>query len=165
MSALEQDFKTADLSDEHKDVVSIAEPLFHNYGGRACFGGAIVALKVFEDNSLVRELVQEDGRGRVIIVDGGGSLRYSLVGDLVAQSAADHDWAGMLIYGAVRDSRDLADIPVGVQALGTIPRRSIRRNEGQRGLPVTFGGVTFSPGEFVYADEDGVIVAPHNLLG
>jgi regulator of ribonuclease activity A len=158
------DFQTADLCDEFGSEVWVAQSLFTTYGGRRSFGGRIETLKVFEDNSLVAQSVASDGAGRVLVVDAGGSLRCSMVGDNVAQSACDNGWAGLLIYGAIRDSRAIAGIHVGLQALGTIPRRSIKRGVGQRDLPVHFADVTFTPGHFVYCDEDGVLVAPRELL-
>jgi regulator of ribonuclease activity A len=157
-------FKTADLCDQYDSLVDVAEPMFLSFGGRHCFGGPIVTLKVFEDNSFVAQMVTADGDGGVIVVDAGASLRCSMVGDNVAQTAADSGWAGLLIYGAIRDSTDIARIDIGLQALGTVPRRSIKNNVGQRDIPVRFAGVTFTPGHYVYCDEDGVIVSPRNLL-
>ncbi len=158
------DFHTADLCDEHESFVDVAEPMFTSYGGRRSFGGPIVTLKVFEDNSYVAQTATASGKGRVLVVDAGGSLRCSIVGDNVAQTACDSGWAGLLIFGAVRDSRAIAGIHIGLQALGTVPRRSIKSNVGQRDLPVRFAGITFTPGNYVYCDEDGVLVAPRDLL-
>jgi len=158
------DFQTADLCDAHEAIVSVAAPMFINYGGQRCFSGRIVTLKVFEDNSFVAQSVAASGDGQVLVVDAGGSLRCSMVGDKVARAACDNGWAGMLIFGAIRDRRTIADIPIGLQALGTVPQRSIKGGVGQRDLPVHFADVTFTPGHFVYCDEDGVIVAPRNIL-
>ncbi|HNU20447.1 MAG TPA: ribonuclease E activity regulator RraA, partial [Hydrogenophilus thermoluteolus] len=104
------------------------------------------------------------GEGAVLVIDGGGSLRRALLGDQLAELAVQNGWAGVIVYGAIRDSRAIAQLPLGVWAMGTIPLKTVKRGEGQRDIPVTFGGVTFTPGHFVYADEDGVIVASRPLL-
>lgn len=158
------DFQTADLCDEFDAEIDVAESVFTTYGGRRSFGGPIATLKVFEDNSLIVQSVAAAGEGRVLVVDAGGSLRCSMVGDNVAQTACDNGWAGLLIYGAIRDSRAISGIHIGLQALGTVPLRSIKRGVGQRDLPVHFADVTFTPGHYVYCDEDGVIVSPRNLF-
>lgn len=157
-------FKTADLCDGFGSLVEVAEPLFLSFGGRPYFGGPIITLKVFEDNSFVAQGVAADGNGQVLVIDAGGSMRCSMVGDQVARTASDNGWAGLLIHGAIRDSAEIATIDIGLQALGTIPRKSVKNNVGQRDVPVRFAGVTFTPGHFVYCDEDGVIVAPRDLL-
>ncbi len=158
------DFQTADLCDEFESTVEVAESMFTTYGGRRSFGGPIATLKVFEDNSLVLQSVAAAGERRVLVVDAGGSLRCSMVGADVAQTACDNGWEGLLIFGAIRDSRALGGIHIGVQALGTIPRRSVKRGVGQRDLPVHFADVTFTPGHFVYCDEDGILVSPRDLF-
>ncbi|MEC9464664.1 MAG: ribonuclease E activity regulator RraA [Myxococcota bacterium] len=157
------DFQTADLSDAFTDETLVVEPMFSDYGTRTCFSGPIATLKVFEDNSLVREALSEPGDGRVLVVDGGGSMRCALVGDRLAELARDQGWAGILVYGCIRDSMVIDTIDIGVKAMGTHPRKSIKRGIGERDLPVTFGGVTFTPGHFLYADGDGVLVAPRIL--
>lgn len=164
MPAIPAAFSLPDLCDEHPDVVRVAQPLFRGFGGRRAFGGAIRTVKCFEDNSLVAERVREPGEGRVLVVDGGGSMRCALVGDNLARLAADNGWAGILVYGCVRDVTELARIEVGIQALGANPLRSIKRGEGQRDLPVDFAGLRFVPDQFVYCDDNGVVVAPVNLL-
>lgn len=153
-----------DLCDAHPDIVRVAEPVFATYGGRMAFGGPIRTVKCFEDNSLVAERVREPGEGRVLVIDGGGSMRCALVGDNLAALAADNGWAGLVVYGCVRDVDELAAIDVGIQALGSNPLRSIKRGEGQRDLPVDFAGVRFVPDQYVYCDNNGVVVAPVNLL-
>lgn len=120
-------------------------------------------MKVFEDNSLVRETLESDGAGRVLVVDGGGSLRCALVGDQLAELSVKNGWTGILVYGCVRDSEAMASMNVGIRALNTHPRKSVKRGEGQRNVQVRFAGVTISPGHWVYADRDGVVVAPHSL--
>lgn len=156
--------KTTDLCDAHSDRLRIASPLFFDYGGRKLFEGEVVTVKVFEDNSLVRQTLEEQGRGRVLVVDGGGSMRCALVGDQIAELAVRSGWAGIVVYGCIRDSKAISGMDLGVFALGTHPRKTVKRNVGEENLPVTFGSVTFTPGHFLYADEDGVIVSPTALL-
>ncbi|KPC26994.1 Ribonuclease activity regulator protein RraA [Pseudomonas syringae pv. cilantro] len=154
---------TPDLCDAYPEQVQVVEPMFSNFGGRDSFGGQIVTLKCFEDNSLVKEQVELDGKGRVLVVDGGGSLRCALLGDMLAEKAARNGWEGLVIYGCVRDVDMLAQTDLGVQALASYPKRSEKRGVGQLDLPVTFGGVTFRPGEYLYADNNGVIISPSPL--
>jgi regulator of ribonuclease activity A len=149
---------TADLCDAHADAVQVCDPLFRDYGGVTAFSGTIVTVRCFEDNSRVRETLESDGRGRVLVVDAGGSLRCAMLGDNLAQLALDHGWAGVVMYGCVRDAAVLSTLPLGVKALATHPRKSEKRGEGEVNVPVRFGGVTFVPGQRLYADEDGVIV-------
>ncbi len=155
---------TCDLSDEFEDDVQPVVVHFNDYGGVTAFGGEIVTLRAFEDNSLVREEVHRDGAGKVLVVDGGASMRYSLVGDQVAQLACDHGWTGLIVNGVIRDSVEVGKIAIGVKALGTIPRRSRKEGKGFRQVPLFFGSVAFQPGEYVYADEDGILIAPRNIL-
>ena len=158
------DIKTADLCDQFSDELEVCEPLFGDFGGQLQFGGQIATIKCFEDNSLVRELTAETGNGRVLVIDAGGSMRRAVVGDLLAKKAVDNGWRGIVVYGCIRDSAAMADMPIGVKALGTHPLKTDKRGEGQRDIPVRFGGVTFRPGDWLYADEDGVIVARRQLL-
>lgn len=155
---------TPDLCDDHADQVRVVTGLhWHSYGGRERFGGRIATVKCFEDNSRVKETLAAEGDGRVLVVDGGGSLRNALIGDMIATKARDNGWAGIIIFGACRDVDVLPDIDFGVFALGCVPRKSVRRGEGQADLPVQFGGVTFRPGDHVYADANGIIVASKAL--
>ncbi|MFZ1387804.1 MAG: ribonuclease E activity regulator RraA [Thiolinea sp.] len=159
------EFKTADLLDAHEDKpLQVVQPGFHNYGGRNKFGGEIVTIKIHEDNSLVREFVAMDGTGKVLVVDGGGSTRCALLGDMLAEKAAKNGWNGVIVYGLIRDSVDIGQMDIGVKALGTIPLKSVKRGFGVKGEPVRFHDVTFTQGEFVYSDEDGIIVSPVKLL-
>lgn len=157
-------FKTADLCDEHAADVQVLEPLFRSYGGRRRFSGPASTVRCLEDNSRVKEAVGEAGTGRVLVVDGGGSLRCALLGDLLARQAAGNGWAGVIVHGCVRDAADLAGFDLGVLALATLPRRSNRQGAGERDVPLQFAGARIRPGDFVYADEDGVIVAARDLL-
>jgi len=157
-------FKTADLCDEYPDSLQICEPGFSSYGGRARFFGQISTIKCFEDNSLVREAVAEPGEGRVLVVDAGGSKRCAMLGDMLAAKAAAKGWSGVLMYGLIRDSVDIAQMDLGVKALGTCPLKSVKKGVGERDVVVRFGGVTFVPGEYLYADEDGIVCSSTALL-
>ncbi|MBA4501811.1 ribonuclease E activity regulator RraA [Marinobacterium marinum] len=152
-----------DLCDHFEELVRVVEPMFGNYGARETFGGEIVTIKAFEDNSLVREQVAQPGKGKVLVVDGGGSMRRAMLGDMLAEKAQDNGWEGIIIYGCVRDVNAIAELELGVQALGSHPMKTEKLGVGQLNVPVTFGGVTFHPGEFVYADNNGVLVAPQQL--
>lgn len=158
------DTQVADLCDEFIDEIQIAEPIFRSYGGRLAFGGQVVVVKVFEDNVLVKQRLQQEGRGRVLVVDGGGSKRCALMGDRVATLARENGWAGLIINGCIRDSVEVADIPVGVLALATRPNKSNKEGRGDQDVQVSFAGVTFNTGDYVYADLDGLIVASRDLL-
>ena len=150
---------TADYCDEHGDELQVCEPIFGMFGGRRAFAGPVSTVRCFEDNSRVKEAVETPGEGRVLVVDGGGSLRCALVGDQLAILAQKNGWEGVIVYGCIRDSGDIAGIDIGVRALNTHPQKSIKKGVGDRDIAVTFGGVTFNPGEWLYADEDGVLVS------
>lgn len=153
-----------DLCDEYPDLVRVVEPMFRNFGGRPSFGGLITTIKCHEDNSLVADAVAETGKGRVLVVDGGGSMRCGLLGDNLALKAVTNGWAGIIIYGCVRDVDELVTMDLGIQALNCIPLKSIKRDIGLRDQIVTFGGVSFIPGEYVYADNNGVLVSSKALV-
>ncbi|MES3674716.1 ribonuclease E activity regulator RraA [Halomonas elongata] len=153
---------TPDICDDYPDV-EILEPLLVNFGGLEAFHGPVRTVKCFEDNSLVKQAVDEPGDGAVLVVDAGGSTRCAMLGDMLAEKAAGNGWAGVIMYGCVRDVDELAETELGIQALAAHPRRSEKRGEGQRDIPVTFGGVTISPGQWLYADNNGVLIAEHQL--
>jgi len=153
---------TPDICDAHPEV-RVLDPIFVNFGGREAFCGPIRTVKCFEDNSLVKEAVAEPGEGAVLVVDAGGSQRCAMLGDMLAEQAADNGWSGVIMYGCVRDVDVLAETELGVQALGVHPRKSEKRGEGQRDIPVTFAGVTLSPDEWLYADNNGILVADARL--
>ena len=155
---------TSDLSDQYGDAIQVADPIFRHFAASQQFGGQAVTIKCFEDNSLVAEAVATPGDGRVLVVDGGGSLRRSLLGDNLAKKAVDNGWAGIVVYGAIRDVQEIAPMNIGVIAIGSIPRKTEKRGEGQSNVPLTFAGVTVKPGDFIYADQTGVIVAGKKLL-
>ena len=156
-------FKTADLYDQYGDALRTCEPIFRDFGGISRFHGPIVTVKCFEDNSLVKSTLAEPGAGRVLVVDAGGSRRCAMLGDLIAASAVEQGWAGVVLFGCVRDTVEIGQMPLGVKALASIPRKSERRGEGQRDIPVTFAGVRFAPGDHIYCDEDGILVADRAL--
>lgn len=156
-------FKTADLYDDFAAELQVCEPLFSHYGGHRKFFGQIETIKCFEDNSLVANIVGTEGKGRVLVVDAGGSKRCAMLGDRLAQKAVDSGWAGILMYGCIRDAEDIAAMPLGVCGLATIPRKSVKKGVGEIGLRVDFAGVTFQPGVWLYADQDGVVVADRQL--
>jgi regulator of ribonuclease activity A len=155
---------TPDLCDAHEKDVSVLEPLFANYGGIEAFGGEIVTVKCFEDNSLVKEQLAQPGQGRVLVVDGGGSLRRALLGDMIAESAVRQGWSGVVIYGAVRDVDALAALELGVQALGAIPLKTEKRGIGDLNVPLRFAGVDITPGQYLYADNNGIIISAKPLI-
>ena len=156
-------FATADLYDEHEENLQIATPMFNDYGGKKSFSGPASTVKVFEDNSLVRAALEEPGKGRVLIVDGEASLRCALVGDMLAILARDNGWQGIVVYGCIRDSAVIADIDIGVKALNTNPRKSVKKGVGERDVRVAFADVTINPGGYIYADEDGVVISSEKL--
>ena len=158
------DFHTADLCDAHEDRVRVLAPMLRSYGGARAAGGPVRTLKMFEDNALVREMLAVPGQGAMLVIDGGGSLRRALLGDNLAELAVKNGWAGVVVYGCIRDSAAIGRLPLGVWALATHPMKTVKRGEGQRDVPVSFGGVTFAPGMFAYADEDGVIVSDAPLV-
>jgi len=154
---------TPDLCDAFPELVQIAEPMFASFGARVAFGGQMVTVKCHEDNSKVKEQLALPGKGKVLVVDGGGSKRCALLGDLIAASAAKNGWEGVLIYGCVRDVDVLAQTDLGIKALAAHPQKTDKRGLGDVGLPLRFAGVTFQPGHFLYADNNGIIVSPEAL--
>lgn len=148
-----------DLCDRHPSRVRVVEPLLGDFGGRRAFGGRIATIKCHEDNSLVRDRVAEPGHGRVLVIDGGGSLRRSLLGDQLAERALARGWEGIVVFGAIRDVEALARLDLGVKALGVIPLKTEKRGIGERDLVLRFAGTDFVPDEYLYADANGIIVA------
>ncbi|HYF40554.1 MAG TPA: ribonuclease E activity regulator RraA [Gemmatimonadales bacterium] len=157
-------FTTPDLCDAYPDLVQVVEPVFRAYGAETTFSGPIETLKVYEDNTLVRQLLEKPGEGRVLVVDGGGSLRCALLGGRLGYLAHANGWSGVLINGAVRDAAELNQLPIGIRALNTVPRRSEKNGTGEAGRTVEFAGACFGRGQYIYADDDGILVAERNLL-
>jgi regulator of ribonuclease activity A len=156
-------FKTADLCDDFSDTIQVATPMFQSFGGNSRFSGSIQTVKIFEDNVLVRNMLSEKSNGDVLVVDGGGSLRCALLGDMLVEMGYKNGWSGVIVYGCIRDSIDINNMPIGVRALQTNPLKSIKKGWGDKNIPVTFAGVTFNPDDFLYADEDGIILSKQAL--
>ena len=156
-------YSIPDLCDDFINELQVLEPLFSEYGDKEKFSGEVVTIKCFEDNSLVKKTLGTDGTGKVMVVDGGGSLRRALLGDMLAAMAVDNGWQGLVINGCVRDVEILKTIKLGVRALNCYPVRSEKRNEGQLNAPVTFAGANIEPGQYLYADENGIVVAKMKL--
>lgn len=156
-------FTTCDLCDAHKADTSgdfrVLPPVFRSFGGRLKFAGPVSTVKCFEDNSLVKAALDEPGHGRVLVVDGGASLRRALVGGNIGAAAAKNGWAGVVVDGCVRDVAELAACDVGIRALAAMPLPTFKRNQGERDVPVQVQGVRVRPGDWLYADEDGIVVA------
>jgi regulator of ribonuclease activity A len=162
-------FATTDICDAHEDLITkgqlrVCAPVFKPYGGLTRFNGTAVTLKVFEDNTWVRTLLDEPGQGRVLVIDGGGSTRCALVGGNLGVLAEKNNWAGIVVFGCVRDTLELAQSKVGIRALAAHPQKSVKRNVGERDLVVDIAGTVVKPGNMIYADEDGLIVSDKALI-
>ncbi|GAA2603612.1 ribonuclease E activity regulator RraA [Actinomadura fulvescens] len=158
------DFATADLIDDFGDELQSCETQFRQYGALTTFGGPIATVRCLRDNGLVKRLLNTPGDGRVLVVDGGGSLASALMGDLIAAAAVRNGWAGVVINGAVRDVATLRTLELGVKALGSNPRKSAKDGAGEVDEPVSFGGVEFRENDWLYSDEDGIVVAARKLV-
>ncbi|WP_100330339.1 ribonuclease E activity regulator RraA [Bacillus xiapuensis] len=158
-----EEVRTADLCDEFGGQVKVCKLELKSYGGKKRFSGPVSTVKVFEDNVLVKSALQTIPRGHVLVVDGGGSRNCALLGDRLGEIAEKRQIAGMIIYGCVRDTAELAKQNIGVMALGSNPLKSIKKGEGETNILVQFGDVDWKPGHYVYADEDGIIVAEKKL--
>jgi regulator of ribonuclease activity A len=157
--------RTADLSDAHPGI-QVADPVFSDFGGVIAFHGSVTTLKVFEDNVMVRTLLEEPGNGRVLVIDGGGSRRCALVGANLAQLGVTNGWRGIVVNGCIRDSEEIRAIPIGIKALGVHPRRSEKGlHHGHRDRAVTFAGATFKFGQWLYADADGLVISEFAVRG
>lgn len=157
-------FQTVDLVDAHQADVRTCSVQFRQFGARRAFSGPIRTVRTFEDNKLIRELLATPGDGAVLVVDGAGSLRTALIGDVVAGLGVTNGWSGLVLWGAVRDVEPLAALEIGIKALGTNPMRPAKQGNGYVDVPVVFGGVEFRPGEFLYSDEDGILVCARALV-
>lgn len=158
------EFQTTDLCDDNEGKAHAVAPMFRSFGGKTRFAGPIRTLKVFEDNALVRSTLNTPGQGAVLVVDAGGSMRCAMLGDQLALLGVKNGWAGVIMYGCIRDSGPIGGMDLGVFALGTHPMKSVKKGAGDLDIPVSFGGVTFVTGQYLYADEDGVIVSETPLL-
>lgn len=157
------EYNTSALCDIYSEQVDVVEPMFSNFGGRASFAGQITTVKCFEDNGLIRETLDQDGIGRVLLIDGGGSLRRALVDAEMAALAEENEWEGIVVYGCVREVDELEEMNIGIQAIASIPAGSPATGTGDTDVPVNFGGVTFLPEDYLYADNTGVILSQEPL--
>ena len=155
-------FKTADLCDDHSDDLIILNQQFNSYGKVDSFYGQISTVKCFNDNSKVREAVNSEGSRKVLVVDGNASTDCALLGDMLAEAAVKNNWSGIIVNGCIRDSDVIANIDLGVFALSTIPLKSVKKNIGDRDVLVNFMGIDFNPGDYIYADLDGIIISKSN---
>lgn len=153
-----------ELCDHFPDLVRVAEAMMINFGGREAFGGEIVTVKTCEDNSMVKEQLNRPGVGKVLVVDGAGSMRRALLGDMIAESAVENGWEGVIVYGCIRDVNAIAQLDLGVQALGAQPLRSSRKGVGELNVDVSFAGITFVPGQYAYGDNNGLLVCAQQLI-
>jgi regulator of ribonuclease activity A len=153
-------FSTCDLFDEHEAVAQTLGSPLRDFGGRVSFNGVAVTVRCFEDNSLVKQLAGTSGAGKVMVVDGGASLRCALMGDMIAKDAVANGWEGVVINGAIRDVAELAALPLGIKALGATPRKSVRRGAGDQDMTLTFADARISPGDRIFVDADGVVILP-----
>lgn len=151
---------TADFYDEHGLKLASVSLQFRNFGAVSCFSGPARTVKCHADNLLVRSLLSTPGEGAILVIDGGGWMGNALMGDMIAQLAVDNNWAGVIINGAIRDSVAMAQMPLGVKALGTNPAKSFKEGTGDVDIPVQLGDVSIHPGEMIHADEDGILVGP-----
>ncbi|MEE4376207.1 MAG: ribonuclease E activity regulator RraA [Candidatus Competibacteraceae bacterium] len=158
------EFKTTDLCDAHAERLQIADPILQDFGGRISFCGPCTTLKVFEDDALVRTTLEEPGQGRVLVVDGGGSMRCALLDALMAEQAHQNGWHGLVVNGCIRDAATLAKLNFGIKALAVHPLHSVKHGVGEQDVPLRFANVHFVPGHYVYADEDGLVVCEEALI-
>ncbi|OBU11855.1 ribonuclease E activity regulator RraA [Morganella psychrotolerans] len=152
-------FDTSELCDIYQENVNVVEPLFSNFGGCSSFGGQITTVKCFEDNGLLFDLLEENGEGRILLIDGGGSVRRALIDAELAFLAAQNGWEGIVLYGAVRQVDDLSELDIGIQAMAAIPAGCASEGIGESDIRVNFGGVTFFSGDYLYADNTGIILS------
>jgi regulator of ribonuclease activity A len=157
------ELRTADLVDAHENSLRCCEVQFRQFGGVARFGGQVRTIKSFEDNTLIKQALSEPGNGAVLVVDGGGSVRCSLLGDYIAGLGVKNGWSGMVVWGAVRDAVALGQLAFGLKALGANPWRSTKTGSGLRDVAVAFGGIVIRPNDWLYSDEDGIVVSEQPL--
>ncbi|PMO52841.1 ribonuclease E activity regulator RraA [Vibrio breoganii] len=157
------EYNTSALCDVYLDQVDVVEPMFSNFGGSASFAGQVTTIKCFEGNGLIRSVLEQDGQGRVLLIDGGGSLRRALIDAEIASLAEENEWEGLVVYGSVREIDELEDMSIGIQALASIPVGASQTDVGELDVPVNFGGVSFLPEDYLYADNTGIILSQEPL--
>lgn len=163
LGSILMEYNTSELCNVYADLIDVVEPLFSNYGGRSSFGGKVVTVKCFEQNGLITQLVETDGTGKVLVIDGGGSTRRALIDIYIAEAAAKNGWEGIICYGCVRDVDALEEVDLGIQGIISIPVGASDETTGESDLAINFGGVTFLPDDHIYADNTGVILSPDPL--
>lgn len=156
-------YNTSELCNLYADSIDVLEPMLSNYGGRSSFGGSVVTVKCFESNGLITEVAEQDGTGKVLVIDGGGSSRRALIDVYIAETAAKNGWEGIVCYGSVRDVDLLEDIDIGIQAMVSIPVGADDSDVGETDLAVNFAGVTILPDDHIYADNTGIILSADPL--
>ena len=156
------EFNTADLCDDHSLI--IAKPIFKSYGSRTHCFGKIKTVEAIEDNSYVKKLLQEDGSGYVMVVDGRGSEKCALVGDNLAALGAKNNWSGIIVNGCIRDSMEINNIGISIKAINLVPNKSEKRDIGKYGLELNFAGVIFKENDFLYSDPDGIVISPTKIF-
>ena len=154
---------TSELCDLYAEQVDVVEPIFSSFGGVSNFYGKVTTVKCFESNGLIAEVLEENGEGRVIVIDGGGAVRRGLIDAELAQLAVDNGWEGIIVYGAVRQIQQLENLDIGIHALAPIPVSADESSAGESDVPVNFGGVTFFPEDYIYADLTGIILSQEPL--
>ena len=155
-------FNTADLCDDHNLI--IAKPIFKSYGSRTHCFGKINTVEAIEDNSYVKKLLQEDGSGYVMVVDGRGSEKCALVGDNLAALGAENNWSGIIVNGCIRDSMEINNIGISIKALNLVPNKSEKKDIGKYGLDLNFAGVIFKENDFMYSDPDGIVISQTKIF-
>lgn len=154
---------TSELCDLYAEQVDVVEPIFSSFGGVSNFYGKVTTVKCFESNGLIAEVLEENGEGRVLVIDGGGAVRRGLIDEELAQLAVDNGWEGIIVYGAVRQIQQLENLDIGIHALAPIPVSADESSAGESDIPVNFGGVTFFPEDYIYADLTGIILSQEPL--
>ncbi|WP_448556720.1 ribonuclease E activity regulator RraA [Thalassotalea montiporae] len=157
------EYNTSELCNIYADLIDVLEPIFSNYGGRNSFGGQVVTLKCFENNGLIHEVLSQNGEGKVLVIDGGGSTRRALIDIEIAELAVENNWEGIVCYGSVRDVDAIEELDLGIQGLVSIPVGATDSDVGESDLAINFAGVTFLPDDHIYADNTGVILSPDPL--
>jgi regulator of ribonuclease activity A len=158
------DYSTSDLCDHFADVIDVLEPMFINFGGQTAFSGRIQTVKCFENNELIRSILEQDGSNTVLLIDGGGSTRRALIDIDLAELAVENNWQGIVVYGAVRHVDELEECNIGIQAITSIPVSADSSGTGEHGIPVNFAGVSFFDNDYLYADSTGIIISADELI-
>jgi regulator of ribonuclease activity A len=157
------EYNTSELCNIYADLIDVVDPIFCNFGGRSSFGGQVITIKCFENNGLIQQILATNGRGKVLVIDGGGSTRRALIDFTLAEAATENAWEGIVCYGSVRDVDAIEELDLGIQALVSIPVGASDQDIGESDLAINFAGVTFLPEDHLYADNTGIILSPEPL--